>query len=85
MKKGEVDREKMMNKLEERMRDELEEPIRRVAVLEAKNGIHFVNQSVTSVIRFFSGPVNFTIGWLDKVDRTIHQHLTSQGLLMKEA
>ena len=36
-----------------------------------------------SVIRFYSGPVKFTIGWLDRIDQMIRQHLTSQGLLMK--
>ena len=36
-----------------------------------------------SVIRFYSGPVKFTLGWLDRMDRLIRQHLTSQGMLMK--
>ena len=36
-----------------------------------------------SVIRFYSGPVKFTLGWLDRIDQMIRQHLTSQGLLMK--
>ena len=36
-----------------------------------------------SVIRFFSGPIKFTLGWLDRVDRLIRQHLTQQGMLMK--
>ena len=52
-------------------------------MFEAENRIHFVNQNIMSVIRFYSGPVKFTIGWLDKVDRTIGQHLTRQGMLMK--
>ena len=36
-----------------------------------------------SVVRFFSGPVKFTIGRHDHVDRLIRQHMTSQGVLMK--
>ena len=36
-----------------------------------------------SVIRFYSGPIKFTLGWLDRVDRLIRQHLTQQGMLMK--
>ena len=27
--------------------------------------------------------MKFTLGWLDRVDRIIRQHLTSQGMLMK--
>ena len=36
-----------------------------------------------SVVRFYSGPVRFTLGWLDRIDRTIRQNLTQQGMLMK--
>ena len=36
-----------------------------------------------SVVRFYSGPVKFTLGWLDRIDLTIRQHLTQQGMLMK--
>ena len=36
-----------------------------------------------SVIRLFSGPVKFTLGWLDRMDMMICQRLTSQGMLMK--
>ena len=36
-----------------------------------------------SVVRFFSGPVKFTIGWLDFVAKAFLQHLTKQGMLMK--
>ena len=36
-----------------------------------------------SVIRFYSGPVKFTLGLLDRIDKMIRQHLTQQGLLMK--
>ena len=36
-----------------------------------------------SVVRFYSGPVKFTLGWLERMDKTIRQHLTSQGMLMK--
>ena len=61
----------------------LEEPTKRVDVFEARNGIHFINQNVMSVIGFFSGPVKFTLGRLDRIDRMIRQHLTQQGMLMK--
>ena len=36
-----------------------------------------------SVIRFFSGPVKFTLGWLDGIDKLIRKHLTEQGMSMK--
>ena len=36
-----------------------------------------------SVIRFYSGPVKFTLGRLDSVDKLIRQHMTIQGMLMK--
>ena len=36
-----------------------------------------------SVIRFYSGPVKFTLGWLYRMDRMVRQHLTQQGMLMK--
>ena len=52
-------------------------------VFEARNWIQYINQNVMSVIRFFSGPVKFTLGWLDRMDRMIRQHLTGQGMLMK--
>ena len=83
MKKGEVARNDMMRKLEERIRDKLEEPTKRVEVFEARNWIHFINQNVMSVIGFYSGPVKFTLGLLDKIDQMIRQHLTQQSMLMK--
>ena len=83
MKKGAVDREVMMKVLEGRIREKLEESTQRVDVFDAKNWIHFINQNLMSVVRFYSGPVKFTLGWLDRIDRTIRQHLTQQGLLMK--
>ena len=52
-------------------------------VFESKNRIQYVNQNVMSVIRFYSGPVRFTLGRLDRIDKTILQHLTKQGMLMK--
>ena len=55
----------------------------KVDFFEAGNWIHFINQNVKSVIRFYSGPVKYTIWWLDKIDKMIRQHLTNQGLLMK--
>ena len=36
-----------------------------------------------SVIRFYSGPVKFTLGWLDRIDTMIRRHMTKQGTLMK--
>ena len=64
MKKGAVDRKEMMMSLEERIKNILEEPTKRVEVFEAPNWIHYINQNVTSVIRFYSGPVSFTRGFL---------------------
>ena len=68
-----------MAKLEERIKEKLEEPTKRVDVFEARNVIHFINQNIMSVIRFYSGPVKFTLGWLDRIDPMIRQHLTRQG------
>ena len=65
----------MARKLEERIKEKLEEPTRRVDCFEAMNWIHYVNQNIMSVVGFDSGPVRFTLGWLDRVDRTIRQHL----------
>ena len=73
----------MARRLEERIKEKLEEPTIRVVCFEARNWIHYVNENITSVVRFYSGPVRFTLGWLDRVDRTIRQHLTEQGMLMK--
>ena len=71
MKKGEVARKEMMEKLEERIGDKLDEPTKRVEVFETGNRIHFINQNIMSVIWFYSGPVNFTLGWLDRIDMMI--------------
>ena len=62
MKKGDVVRKETMRKLEERIDEKLEEPTRRVEVFEARNWARFINQNVMSVIRFYSGPVKFTLG-----------------------
>ena len=83
MKKGEVDRKVMMKRLEERIKEKLDEPTTRVETFEARNWIHYINQNVMSVVRFYSGPVKFTLGWLDRVDKMIRQHLSTQGMLMK--
>ena len=72
-----------MAKLEERTIAKLDEPMKRVEVFEVKNWIHFINQNVMSVMRFYSGPVKFTLGWLDRVDKTISLHLTTKVMLMK--
>ena len=61
----------------------MEEPTRIVEVFETQNWIQYVNQNIMSVVRFFSGPVKFTLGWLDRIDKLIRQHLTQQGMLMK--
>ena len=55
-----------MIKLEERIKDKLEEPRRRVSVFEAKNQIQFISHNVMSVVQFFSGPVNLTLGGLTR-------------------
>ena len=52
-------------------------------MFEIRNRIQFINQNVMSIVRFYSGPVKFTLGWLDRMDRTFRQHLTQQGMLMK--
>ena len=83
MKKGEIDKKEMMRKLEARIAEKLEEPSKRVGVFETRNWIQYINQNIMSVIRFYSGPVKFTLGWLDRMDMLIRQHLTKQGLLMK--
>ena len=54
-------------------------------MFETRNKIHFINQNVMSVVRFYSGPVKLTFGWLDRIDKMIRQHLTEQGMLMKRA
>ena len=73
----------MMTRLEERIKEKLHEPTGRVEVFESQNWIHFINQNIMSVVRFYSGPVKFTLGWLDNIDRMIRQRLTQQGMLMK--
>ena len=83
MKKGDIDKKGMMKRLEERIKEKLEEPTRRVEVFEARNWVQYVNQNIMSVVRFYSGPVKFTLGWLDRIDKMTRQHLTGQGMLMK--
>ena len=72
-----------MRRIEERIEEKMKEHAQMVDVFEAKDWIRFINQNVMSLIRFFSGPVKFTLGWLDRIDLTIRQHLTKQGMLMK--
>ena len=72
-----------MRMLEEMIKRKLEEPTKRVEVFETRNRIQFINQNVMSVVRFYSGPVKFTLGWIDRMNRTIRQHLIQQGMLMK--
>ena len=73
----------MTRKLDERITENQEEPTKRVEVFEAKNWIHFANQNIMSVVRFYSGPVKFTLRWLDRIDKLICQHLTSKGMVTK--
>ena len=70
---------------EERIKEKLEEPGKMVEVFETRNWIQHINRNIMSVVRFFSGPVKFTLGWLDRIDMMIRQHLTEQGMLMKRA
>ena len=83
MRKGDVERNEMMAKLEKRIMEKLEGPLNRVEMFEARNWVQYINQNIMSLVRFYSGPVKFTLGWLDRVDRMIRQHLTQQGMLMK--
>ena len=59
----EMKKKEMMNKLEERIKDKLEEPSKRVGSFEARNWIHF-NQNAMSVVRFYSGPSSSPSGGL---------------------
>ena len=83
MKNGEIDGKRMLRILEERIGIKSEEPTKRVDVFKVMNGVKFINQNMMSVIRFYSGPVKFTLGWLDRIDKMIRQRLTKVGTLMK--
>ena len=61
MKKGDVARKEMMKRLEERIKEKLEEPTKMVEVLESRNWIQYVNQNVMSIMRFYSVHVKFTL------------------------
>ena len=61
------------------VRKKMEEPTTLVEVFEARNRIQSINQNVMSVVQFYSGPVKFTLGLLDRIDKMIRQHLTSKG------
>ena len=52
-------------------------------MFEAKNWINNINLNIMSIVRFYSGTVKFALGWLDGIDKTVRQHLTQQGMLMK--
>ena len=58
--------------------DKLDKPTKSVEVFESRSRILFINQNVTSVVRFFSWPVQFTFRWLDRIDKTIRKHLSQQ-------
>ena len=64
MMKGEVERKVMMKELEERIYEKLQEPTKKVQVFETRNWIHYINQNVMSVIRFYSGPSSSPSGGL---------------------
>ena len=83
MRNGEIDRREMTKRLEERIREKLDEPTKMVEVFEAKNWVKFINKNIRSVIWFYSGLVKLTLGGLDRVDMMVRQHLTKQGMLMK--
>ena len=68
IKKAEIARKEMTVKQEER-ECKYEEPNARVRIFEARNWILFVNQNVMSIIRFYTGSVKFTIGWLDRMTK----------------
>ena len=68
-----------MTKLQEWTKDKLEEPTMSCDVFEARNWIYFINQNVMNVVRFYSGPVKFILGWLHRVDKLIRHHITSKG------
>ena len=74
---------KKKDKLEQRIKEKVAEPTKMVEVFESRNWIQYINQNVMSIVRFYSGPVKFTLGWLDRVDMLIRQHLAQQGMLMK--
>ena len=57
----------MMKRHAERIRGKLEEQ-KRVETFEARNRIQYDNLNAMSVVRFFSGPVKFIHGWLDRMD-----------------
>ena len=42
-----------------------------------------IDRNTMTAVRFFSGPVRFTIGWHDRNDHMLRQHLTGRGMLMK--
>ena len=63
MRKGEVERNETMRRLEERILKH-EEPTMRVDVFEAINWIHFIDESVMSVVRFHRGPSSSPSGCL---------------------
>ena len=83
MMKGGVERNETMSKLEERIKEKLDEAAKIVEVSETRNRIQYINQNSTGVVRFYSGTLKFALGWLDRIDMTIRHHLTQQGMLMK--
>ena len=65
MRKGQVERNEMMETREERIREKLEDPLNGVEMFEAGNWVQYINQNIMSLVRFYSGPIKFTLRWLD--------------------
>ena len=47
-----------MRKLEERIREKLDEPTKRVEVFESRNWVQYINQNMMSVVRFYTGSLD---------------------------
>ena len=47
-------------------------------MFEARNRIHFIYRNITNVVRFYSGPIKFTLLWLDGIDKMVGQHPTTR-------
>ena len=70
MKRGEIDmKQMMMKRLEERIKEKLEEPTRRVGSFESRNWVQYVNQNVMNVVRFFNRPSGSPSGGLTETTR----------------
>ena len=59
----------MIEKVEVRKREKLEEPSKRVDDFEVMNWARFINRNVMSAVRFFSGPSSSPSGGLTELIR----------------